>query len=188
MVDFNKAFEAKNGFLVEDGPFFTGGVASPVGLDLPVGTFYGQTSSTGLKIWRKYNTGINDWTLAENSDFSQHVEAVAETSTTSTTVWSTKLTLTTPSLPLGDYEVTFMYKWRNSSANRRQDTRIQVNSANKIAWESFNSNTAEQSLQSGFFLLESVSGVQTITFQFKVVGSGTTTYTSEARMKIKRLS
>lgn len=179
--------EAEQGFLVENGPFYTGGESSPVGLDLPVSTLYCQNTSTGIVVWRKYGIGTNDWAKAAPNDFYQSVSAVAETSTTSTTVFATKLTLTTPALPSGDYELAFSHKWRNLAANRSQDTRIQRNAANLLTWVSFNSSTVEASLQSGFSTLTAISGVQTFTLQFKVVGSATTTFMSEARMRIMRV-
>jgi len=65
-MDIAKAFEAENGFTVstdnEDGPFYTGGASSPVGLDLPTRTIYVQTNpSSKVIIWQKFSTGINDW-------------------------------------------------------------------------------------------------------------------------------
>lgn len=66
-MDVDKAFEALNGFDVKtdedtDGPFYTGGPSDPTGLDLPVRTFYVQNeASTPVKIWLKFNTGVNDW-------------------------------------------------------------------------------------------------------------------------------
>lgn len=192
-IDVNKAQEIQNGLRVSDngteGPFYTGGPTSPVGLDLPVDTIYVQNIGTGgVVVWRKYDTGVNDWVKAQPNDFMQKVTNDSETSTTSTTVWSTKLSLTTPSLPSGDYELEFMYRWRNSSANRRQDTRIQRNSVNVLTWESFNPNTAERSLQSGILHFTAISGVQVFTLDFKVIGSGTTTYMANAYMKFQRIA
>lgn len=190
-MDYSKAFSAENGIIIDEvnsGPFYTGGTSSPVGLDLPVETFYCQNTSTGIVVWRKYSTGVNDWSRQQNLDFMQKAVDTSETSTTSTTTFLNKLTITTPSLPLGDYELQFMYRWRNLAANRRQGTRIQRNASDVLLWESFNSNTAERSLQSGIIHFNSISGVQTITLGFKVVGSGTTTYMSDAYMKFQRLT
>lgn len=191
-INVSKVFEADNGFRPNDGgtqgPFYTGGPTSPVGLDLPVDTFYVQNQGTGgVVVWRKYDTGVNDWTKAQPKDFYQTASATVETSTTSTTTFQTKLTLTTPSLPSGDYRLDFMYKWRNAGANRAQDTRIQRNSADALTWVNFNPNTSEKTLNSGFLIFSSISGVQTITLQFKVTGSGTTTYMSEARLAFTRV-
>lgn len=192
-IDAAKAFEADNGFRPNEngtqGPFYTGGPASPVGLDLPVDTFYVQNQGTGgVVLWRKYGTGVNDWTKAQPKDFYQTTSDTVETSTTSTTTFLTKLTLTTPSLPSGDYRLDFMYKWRNANANRSQDIRIQRNSANALTGVNFNPALAENSLNSGFLIFSAISGVQTITLQFKVSTTATTTFMSEARFAFERVA
>lgn len=189
----DKVFEVPNGFKPTDGtntdgPIYTGGPTSPVGLDFPVGTFYVQNNGTGPVLWKKWNTGNNDWIKQTANDFYQKVVDLTETSTTSTTVYSTKLTLVTPNLPLGDYRLEFNYKWRNAGANRAQDNRIQRNSSDALTWIVFNPNVVEASLQSGFINFDGISGVQTITLQFKVNGSGTTAFISNARMDIVRIS
>jgi hypothetical protein len=63
-MDFNKAQSADNGFIVDEengGPFYTGGTASPIGLDLPTLTFYLQSTAAGVLVWRKHGVGVNDW-------------------------------------------------------------------------------------------------------------------------------
>jgi len=64
MVDsnsFDNAQEVRDGILIEDGPFITGGSPEPTGLDLPKSTLYIHETSTGIEIWKKYGTGVNDW-------------------------------------------------------------------------------------------------------------------------------
>lgn len=60
-MDISKAHEVEQGLLVENGPFYTGGTASPVGLDLPTGAFYLQDTTTGVKIWRKFGSTTSEW-------------------------------------------------------------------------------------------------------------------------------
>ena len=63
-MDIDKAYSVDNGLIIDEdtgGPFYTGGTASPVGLDLPEKTFYLQTVSGGVLLWRKYGVGVNDW-------------------------------------------------------------------------------------------------------------------------------
>jgi len=188
MTNANKALDADYGFLVNNGPFFTGGASSPVGLDLPVGTIYGQTASTGLKLWRKYNTGVNDWIVSQPMDFYQKVSATAETSTTSTTTFSNKLTLTTPALPSGNYRINWMFKWRAANASRFLDLRVQRAAANIFTAIPFYANVTSRLFESGFLPVDSLSGAQTFTLDFKVTGSGTTVYMSDAYMEFWRIS
>lgn len=68
MTDINKAFEVDFGIISSpdgdtDGPFYTGGSASPVGLDLPERTIYTQNTATGCRIWQKFGAGTSDWRL-----------------------------------------------------------------------------------------------------------------------------
>lgn len=65
-MNINKADEVLHGLITNpdettDGPFYTGGPSSPVGLDLPERTFYLQNISGGVLIWRKFGVGNNDW-------------------------------------------------------------------------------------------------------------------------------
>lgn len=68
-MNFNRAFEADNGFLVSDtNTFFTGGTSSPVGLDLPQGTLYTQETVSGINIWKKYGLLANEWRIISAQD------------------------------------------------------------------------------------------------------------------------
>lgn len=63
-MNINKAFSVENGVIVDEpngGPFFTGGTASPVGLDLPTQTIYVRPTANGPEIWRKFGAGTSDW-------------------------------------------------------------------------------------------------------------------------------
>ena len=65
-MNINKAFSAENGIIIDEqngGPFYTGGTASPVGLDLPTQTYYSQVTSKGVQVWFKFGAGVDDWTL-----------------------------------------------------------------------------------------------------------------------------
>lgn len=65
----DKAHESDGGYIVNDesngdtieGPYYTGGPSSPIGLDLPTSTFYVQNTSQGNLIWKKIGAGVNDW-------------------------------------------------------------------------------------------------------------------------------
>lgn len=62
MTNLDRAYELNNGIVItEDGAYLTSGSSSPVGLDLPVRTIYLQESASGILIWKKFGTGVNDW-------------------------------------------------------------------------------------------------------------------------------
>lgn len=70
-LDVDKAFEVTSGLVVNDrangntveGPFYTGGPNSPIGLNLPNRTIYTQTKDNGLIVWRKYGNEPEDWAV-----------------------------------------------------------------------------------------------------------------------------
>lgn len=192
-IDVNKTFEVANGLRVSDngteGPLYTGGPTSPVGLDLPVDSFYVQNQgSGGVVLWRKYGTGTSDWTKASPMDFRQKASDASETSTTSTTTFLNKLSLTTPTLPTGDYEISWRYKYRTAAAKREFEMRIQMNSVNQVTEIFSIPRTQARAGASGFFSIDSISGAKTFTLDFKVNGSGTTAYMSNAELVFRRVA
>lgn len=117
--------------------------------------------------------------------------AAAETSTTSTTVYSTKVTFNTPNLPLGDYEVLAYYK-RRAGANRAMTIRIREGASNILSFdEPFMSNAADRGKGHIAGRLLAISGVKTLTLEFKVGNtansSNSTAYLSEAYLEIRRM-
>jgi hypothetical protein len=112
----------------------------------------------------------------------------AETSTSSTTTFLNKITLSTPSLPLGNYLCQFQFIWRAANANRTLDVRVQRAGANIQAWNPFTSNLADRQLLSGFVRILSISGPQTFTLDFKVSGTATTVYMQIAKLFVWRIA
>jgi len=113
-----------------------------------------------------------------------------ETQDNSQTTWNNKLSLTTPtSLSLGDYLMNFQFMWRSANANRSIDVRTQIGGINIENFQPFLSNIAEKPLISGFSKLSNISGVNTLTFDFRVgPAAGTTVYVSNARMFVWRIA
>lgn len=115
-------------------------------------------------------------------------EALAETSTNSTTTFLNKVTLTTPSLPLGDYICQFQFIWRAANASRSLDVRVQRAASNIQAWRPFTANLADRQLLSGFARNVAISGAQTFTLDFKVSGTATTVYMQQAKLFVWRVA
>jgi hypothetical protein len=120
------------------------------------------------------------------------VTDTVETNTTSTTVYSTKATFNTASLPLGDYEILAYYKIRVNNANRAATVRIREGAANILSTdEPFMANLADVGKRHIAGRLFSVSGVKTITLEFKVgnfiSATATTVFLSEAYLELRRL-
>jgi hypothetical protein len=153
-----------------------------------------KANSRTTAILRDNTTANGVWgltyTLDNGNVFGTQIyyqEAIAETSTTSTTTFLNKVSLTTPSLPLGDYLVQFQFIWRALNANRTLDVRVQRAAANIAAWTPFTGNVADRQLLSGFIRLTTISGVQTFTLDFKVSGTATTVYMSQAKLFVWRV-
>jgi len=115
-------------------------------------------------------------------------EDSAETSTTSTTIWSTKLTISPLSLPTGNYIIHFSCIHRTSAANRETDIRI-FDGTNSL-WEIRSSIIRTQGLQviSGFLFQNNISGNKTYSLQFKVGGTATTSFCKNASIIFYRIS
>jgi len=114
-----------------------------------------------------------------------------ETSTTSTTVYSTKITFNTPSLPLGDYEVLAYYKSR-CGANRAATIRIREGASNILSFdEPFYANVADKPKGHIAGRLLAISGVKALTLEFKVgntaLSTASTAFISEAYLEIRRM-
>jgi hypothetical protein len=114
------------------------------------------------------------------------VTAVAETSTTSTTTYINKATLVTPALPLGDYDITWSFKWRAGNANRGIQPQILQNTVEIVNHTHFIANVNERPYVSAKKELVGISGVQTFNFNYRVGIGSTTVYISEVHLDIER--
>lgn len=115
-------------------------------------------------------------------------KALPETSNNSTTVYSTKLTLTTPStMPLGNYILQYQFQWRSSTADREIEIDIQQNAATILNWEPTTSRIQDRQLLSGFYLVQNISGVNDFTFRFRVANSAATMFVKECRFLLTRI-
>lgn len=191
-ANFSKAHEVDYGLKVIDGPLFVGGSSPPTSLvdNFPVDSIYYQTVSTGTVIWRKYGTNTADWVKLMQNDFYQKSVNETEQSTTSNSVYTTQVTLTTPNLPLGNYILRFKFKIKVGTADRGMDIRVQDNSVDKITTiEYFPTSATPYTSRGGFINLDGISGVRTITLQFKRNGNqNATVFMSAAALELVRES
>jgi hypothetical protein len=118
-----------------------------------------------------------------------YTEDNTETSTSSTTTFLNKLSLTpTDPLSFGNYLVQFQFLWRTARADRKIDIRIRRDGTDIETFSLFTGTNTDYPLSSGFVRQPSLSGNYTFTLDFKVIGSGTTVYMRKARMFIWRIS
>ncbi len=70
MIKIENAFEFEEGAHItndDDNLFVTGGSVNPIGMDLPIYTFYLEVRPTGFTTWQKFGAGVDDWTIQDNS-------------------------------------------------------------------------------------------------------------------------
>lgn len=179
-----RAFEVENGFKVADGPFVTGGAASPVGLNLPTNTLYMQTPTTGGTVfWRKYDTGVNDWIKVMPNDFYQYAADVTETSTTSST-YQTKVSITTPAIPAGDYRIGFAFNNRQTGLASGGNWRVRLDNTTDLFTMSDASNTSTGF--HGFPKVTLAAGIHTAAIQWNRTGG--TSFINNTYLEFWRVS
>lgn len=139
-----------------------------------------NTTSSG--VWRPFSEGVA-------GNYLQVATDAAETSTTSTVTYSTKLTITTPSLPVGNYYATFQMRMRVNNANRNAQVQMTDNAGVLFDCLPFIPNVAGIHIVNGFYLFSGISGAHTINVDFRVGGAGgTTVFMSSAQLAFWRIS
>ncbi len=147
-----------------------------------------------LVILRDGTTATGVWALTYTLDNGNvfgtqlyYQEDNGETSNNSATTWVNKITLTTPTLPFGDYLTQFQFNWRSANADRQLEFRVQRGGADLDTGLPFTGSTADRQLISGFRRVTSISGVQTYTLDFRRGASSTTVYMYNARLFVWRV-
>ena len=118
-----------------------------------------------------------------------YAESLGNSSTTSTAVWSTKVTVT-PSAPLtlGNYLVIYSCVHVTLNANRETDVRITQDATTLFEVRTSILRTQGKYPISGIVKVLGVSGTPSFKIDFKVGGTATTSTVSEARLAIWRIN
>lgn len=117
-----------------------------------------------------------------------YAESEGNSSTTSTTTWQNKVTITTPAIVnAGTYVIFWYIRAQTSAANRDFEIRIIDGSSNVVGYyQTRNPQAASEIPFTGYDLLPLVTGTFSYTMQFKMIGSGTLTV-SNARLTFWRI-
>lgn len=108
--------------------------------------------------------------------------------TTSTTTWQDKCTITTANIPAGTYMLRWTIKGKFSSADKEYEFRIIDGAVTQLAYSQFRTPLAAVEIpwtSSQVFVL--TEGTHTYTLQFRCVDAGTVSV-SEANLEFWRLS
>jgi hypothetical protein len=121
---------------------------------------------------------------------SEHQYAEVETaSSTSSTAWQTKATLTTPSLPSGDYIIQYQFEFYDDDG---EDSDVQVlHETTTIAWSQYTGSDPFDewySLHGGFKRMSSLSGVNNFYIQYRASGAVSTCWIRRTRLRLYRIS
>lgn len=147
-----------------------------------------------IVIARDVTTAAGVWALTYTLDSGNvfgnvlyYQAADAETSNNSTT-YANKVTLVTPTLPIGDYLVQYQFNWRAANADRILEFRVQRGGTDIDTGAPFTGSTSDRQLISGFQRQQSISGIQTFTLDFRRGASATTVYMFNARLFVWRIA
>jgi hypothetical protein len=134
--------------------------------------------------------GYVDSVTIFGQNYSQN-SSEGQSSTTSNT-YQNKLTLTTASLPSGNYRINWYYEWTHSSISDFFDAQVQVNNVTTIMnhiQEPKQSGTSNWVSSSGFYYYSGISGVLTIDLDYRTsTATSTTSYIRRARLELWRIS
>jgi hypothetical protein len=126
-------------------------------------------------------------TQALPSDF-LYAQSLSESSNSSLTVWSEKLSITAPSsLTNGDYFFNFFTMMRTAAANRETDIRILINSTSVFNKRFSLIRTQGEIPVSVQFVLP-LDASDIISVEFKVGGSSTTSFLNTSTLTLWRIS
>jgi hypothetical protein len=113
--------------------------------------------------------------------------SVGISTTTSTTTWQNKCTITTTTIPPGTYMLRWTIKGKFSSSDKEYEFRVIDGSSTQLAYAQFRTPLAAVEIpwtSSQLFVLTEAS--YTYTLQFRCVDAGTVTV-SEANLEFWRL-
>lgn len=125
----------------------------------------------------------------ENEYYHQYTESLGSSSTSSTS-FQTKLTLTTPNLPAGRYRIQWTYAYGHGQADRRSEHRIYVDSTTAVYTiePEEGRGTSYYYPATGFDEVTFASdGTHTIEIQYRCVNVSSMVI-KEARLEIWRLN
>jgi hypothetical protein len=124
------------------------------------------------------------------SSFFQQASSDVESTTTSTT-FQNKVTLTTSSLVSGTYRIGWMYEWSYNSTNSNFQARVQLNNATDLMihiQEPKDGATNQFHQAGGFYYAVGISGVQTIDLDYSSSVVNSTSRIRRARLDIWRVA
>lgn len=111
------------------------------------------------------------------------------TTNTNSTTPLNKLTLTTSSLPAGNYRVGWYYEWRRNTASNDFRARVQIDNTTTVTEHSEESKDVNSwHIESGFVQHTFTAGSHTVDVDYWGESSGSTSYIRRVRIELWRVS
>jgi len=163
--------------------------------------------SDGVSAWKIVDTKMVfwdvAWTAVEGDDsrliFGNEYQYVADASisTTTSTTFQNKLTLVTSNLPLANYRIAVNYWWNHDATTNDFEARVQLNAVNlgqihkqepkDSAWGD-PTGTTQRYLATRIYEPQNLSGVQTITLDYRTDNAGVESSIWDSHLEIFRVS
>jgi len=147
-------------------------------------------TTAGLEYPYFYSTDDTKWKpMGLHGDFYQFGESAGESSTT-LAAYQQKLRITTPTLPAGDYKISWFYNYSSDDENAPMDFQVEVDDTTQI----FNATPTQKkkyadgvyNSASGFYTITLTNATHTIDLDYANTNSKIT-YIKEARLEILRV-
>jgi len=159
------------------GPFY----ATPVAKAIPFDPVFDVIPETNVQ------DAIES--AARFGSYFTYAESNTTSSTTSTTVWSVKVTLTpSVSLPLGTYLLKYAVIGTTAAANREIDVRVRQGTSTLFQIRESIIRTQGERQIAGQLNLAGLSGTPTFTLEFKVGDTATTASVRQANLALWRVA
>lgn len=156
-----------------------------IGVDAPLGSL-GISSQFG--IFQKTGTGSKAWSKLQAQAFPIIFTSIEESSNSSNSVFLNKITATTPDLPAGNYLLTISFKARMSSNDKNLETNLVHNGQSIYSDIYLLDNAGHDRPSHSYMVPRTMSGVNTIQFQFRVGLRGSNNaFVSQAVLKIEKV-
>jgi len=114
----------------------------------------------------------------------------SDLSTTTSTTFQTKLTLTTPTIPAGDYRIGWSFQWGGSDATKSFVFRVYLDDTTEIdllRMQPTNGGSSQRSPAGGFHYITLTNAVHNFKIQYRAATSGTARI-DEAKLELWRIT
>lgn len=164
---------------------------------VPVGTT--GERPTGANGYVRYNTTTSKFEGYENgawrdltTNFGTYFQNAASegSSTTTSTTFQQKVTMTTPSLPSGDYRIGWYFEWQHTDTSTDFRARVRLNNTTNLMeqQEEPQDGGTDQWRPTSGYMVQTLSGANTIDLDYSRVGGSGTAGIRRARLEIWRVS